>query len=41
MRRNILHSLGLRVSMLTGLVLVIAAVMPLVALASQGNPGGV
>jgi hypothetical protein len=41
MRRNILHSLGLRVSMLTGLVLVLAAVMPLVALAGQGNPGGV
>ena len=41
MRRNILHSLGLRVSMLTGLVLVLAAVMPLVALAAQGNPGGV
>ena len=41
MRRNILHSLGLRVSMLTGLVLVLAAVMPLVALAGQGNPGGI
>jgi hypothetical protein len=41
MRRNILHSLGLRVSMLTGLVLVLAAAMPLVALAAQGNPGGV
>ena len=41
MRRNILHSLGLRVSMLTGFILVVVAVMPLVALASQGNPGGV
>jgi hypothetical protein len=41
MRRNILHRLGLRVSMLTGIILVLAAVMPLVALASQGNPGGV
>ncbi len=41
MRRNILHSLGLRVSMLTGIILVLAAVMPLVALAGQGNPGGV
>jgi hypothetical protein len=41
MRRNILHSLGVRVSMLTGLVLVLAAVMPLVALAGQGNPGGI
>ncbi len=35
MRRNILHSLGLRVSMLTGLILVLAAVMPLVALAGR------
>jgi len=41
MRRNILHSLGLRVSMLTGLVLVLAAVMPLVALAGTGDPSGV
>jgi len=41
MRRNILHSLGLRVSMLTGLVLVLAAVMPFVALAGTGDPSGV
>jgi hypothetical protein len=41
MRRNILHSLGLRVSMLTGLVLVLAAVMPLVALAGTGDPTGI
>jgi hypothetical protein len=41
MRRNILHTLGLRVSLLIGLVLVIAAVMPLVALAGQGDPSGV
>ena len=40
MRRNILHSLGLRVSMLTGLVLVLAAVLPLVALAGTGDPLG-
>ena len=38
MRRNILHSLGLRVSMLTMFIFVLAAVMPLVALASQGDP---
>ena len=41
MRRNILHSLGLRVSMLTGFILVLAAVMPLVALAGSGDPLGV
>jgi len=41
MRRNILHSLGLRVSMLTGIILVLAAVMPLVALAGTGDPLGV
>ena len=41
MRRNILDSLGLRVSMLTGFILVLAAVMPLVALASQGDPSGI
>jgi hypothetical protein len=40
MRRTILHSFGLRVSMLTGFVFVVAAVIPLAALASQGNPGG-
>ena len=41
MRRNTFTKLGLRVSLMTGLVFVLAAVMPLVALAGQGNPGGV
>jgi hypothetical protein len=41
MRRNILHSLGLRVSMLTMFIVVLAAVMPLVALAGSGDPSGI
>jgi len=40
MRRTILTKLGLRVSLMTGVMLVLAAVMPLVALAGQGNPLG-
>lgn len=40
MRRNILHSLGLRISLMTGVMLVLAAVMPLVALAGSGDPLG-
>ena len=40
MRRNILHSLGLRISLMTGVMLVLAAVLPLVALAGSGDPLG-
>jgi hypothetical protein len=40
MRRNILHSLGLRISLMTGVMLVLAAVVPLVALAGSGDPLG-
>lgn len=41
MRRIAQHSFGLRVSMLTGLIFILAAVMPVVALAGQGDPSGV
>ncbi len=40
MRRITHSSLAIRVSLLTALMLVMAAVMPLVALASQGDPVG-
>ena len=40
MRRNTLTSLGLRVSLMTGVLLALAAVMPLVALAGNGDPLG-
>jgi len=40
MRRTTLTSLGLRVSLMTGVMLLLAAVMPLVALASSGDPLG-
>lgn len=41
MRRNILHSFGLRVSLVTSFMLVLAAVLPLVALAGNGDPLGI
>ncbi|HVM56082.1 MAG TPA: hypothetical protein VMT74_01385 [Gaiellaceae bacterium] len=41
MRRTTLTSLGLRVSLMTGVMLLLAAVMPLVALAASGDPSGV
>jgi hypothetical protein len=41
MRRTILTSFGLRVSLMTGVMLLLAAVMPLVALAGSGDPTGV
>jgi hypothetical protein len=40
MRRTTLTKLGLRVSLMTGVMLVLAAVMPLVALAGTGDPLG-
>lgn len=41
MRRITHHGFTVRVSLLTGFILVAAAVFPLVALAGQGNPGGI
>jgi len=41
MRRIFTHSFGLRVSLMTGVMLVLAAVMPLVALAGNGDPSGI
>jgi hypothetical protein len=41
MRRIIEHSFAARVAMLTAFISILAAVVPLVALASSGDPGGV
>jgi hypothetical protein len=41
MRRITQSSFGLRVSLLTAFIFVIAAVVPLVALAGNGDPTGV
>ena len=41
MRRTTLTSLGLRVSLMTGVMLVLAAVLPLVAMAASGDPSGI
>jgi hypothetical protein len=39
---RITHStFGIRVSLLTGFILVLAAVLPLAALAGGGDPGGI
>jgi len=41
MRRNISHRFALRLSLVTSFMLVLAAVLPLVALAGNGDPLGV
>ena len=41
MRRFVSNSFSLRMSLVASFILVLAAVLPLVALAGQGNPGGV
>ena len=40
MRRNILHRFTFRLSLVTSFMLVLAAVLPLVALAGSGDPLG-
>jgi hypothetical protein len=40
MRRIVIHSLGMRMAMLTTIVGIVAAIVPLVAFAGGGDPTG-